>query len=174
MKSYEKGIKADSFCMSRMYGPSLRIKILAIGYAFFTSFTAHLIKRPKEGMKTLLRAATLVICTALAPAFPAQSSSAELSRKDLQRAEATAKTSEDHLRLAQYYRAKAAENQRKLAEAEDLVEYWGRKSWMVYRNKIPNPYQSAKARVDYYRREVQAASRLASAHERAAEELRSH
>jgi hypothetical protein len=123
-------------------------------------------------MRILLRAAALIVFTALTPAFPAQSSSIQLSRRDLRRAEANARTSEDHLRLAQYYHAKAAENQRKLVEAEDLVEYWGEKPWMVYRNKIPNPYQSAKARADYFRREVEAAARLASAHERAAEELR--
>jgi hypothetical protein len=58
------------------------------------------------------------------------------------------------LLLAQYYSAKAADNQRKLAEAEDLVECWGQKSCTVYRNEIPNPYQSAKARAEYFRRQV--------------------
>jgi hypothetical protein len=101
-----------------------------------------------------------------------QSPAAEpLTAKEVRKAEASARTVADHLRLALYYEAKARETESKLMDAQDLVNYWGQKSWMVNRTKVPNPYSSAKSLADSYRAEFERETKLAAGHRRMVEML---
>jgi hypothetical protein len=104
-------------------------------------------------------------------ATPQSPSGEPLTSKDVRKAEASAKTAGDHLRLAQYYESKAQLTRSKLAEAEDLVNYWSQKDWMVNRTKVPNPYTSAKSLADSYRYELDKTTKLAADHRKMAETL---
>jgi hypothetical protein len=89
-----------------------------------------------------------------------------LSAKDVRRAEAEARTPEDHLRLAGYYMAKARQAQADLVEAEEDMQRWAS---MAGRTKIPNPYWSARARAGMYQSDLQKSLKRAAVHQRLAE-----
>jgi hypothetical protein len=112
---------------------------------------------------------TLSLIFGVGLSLSAQTDSREpLSAKEIKRAEAEAKTAADHLRLAAWYRAKAAQAQANLAEAEAEAQ---RYSGMATRSKIPNPYWSAENRASQFRREYKDAMKRASAHRKLAESL---
>jgi hypothetical protein len=81
--------------------------------------------------------------------------------KEPRKAEAEARTADDHLRLAAYYQAKARQAQADLAEEEARMKQWG---WMADRTKIPNPYWSARALAGMYREDLKRALKKAADH----------
>jgi hypothetical protein len=91
-----------------------------------------------------------------------------LTSKEVRRAEATARTAADHLRLAAYYQSKARRAQANLTEEEDQMKHWAS---MADRTKIPNPYWSARALAGMYREELKRAAKLAADHQRKADAL---
>jgi hypothetical protein len=91
-----------------------------------------------------------------------------LTSKEVRRAEATARTAADHLRLAAYYQTKARRAQANLTEEEDQMNHWAS---MAGRTKIPNPYWSARALAGMYREELKRAAKLAADHQRKADAL---
>jgi len=104
-------------------------------------------------------------------ATPQASSSEPLSMKEFRKAEAQARTSADHLRLAAWYQSQARQNQAQLAEQEELVNYWAQQPGMASRTKIPNPYWNAQTWARIYREKLRNAMKLAAAHQRMAESL---
>jgi hypothetical protein len=111
----------------------------------------------------------LVISATLCSAGDSETSSSEpLTSKEVRKAEATAKTVADHLRLAAYYQAKAHRAQANLTEEEDQMKHWAS---MADRTKIPNPYWSARALAGMYREELKRAEKLAADHQRKADAL---
>jgi hypothetical protein len=99
---------------------------------------------------------------------PESSPSEPLTSKEVRRAESTARTASDHLRLAAYYQAKARRAQANLNEEEEQMKHW---AYMADRTKIPNPYWSARALAGMYREELKSAARLAADHQRKADAL---
>jgi hypothetical protein len=126
-------------------------------------------------MKAQLKASLALVLLASAPMYlkanPPSSTAEPLTAKEVRKAEAGAKTAADHLRLAIYYESRVKLTQSKLAEAEDLVNYWAKKDWMVSSAKVPNPYWSAKSRADSFRTELDEDTKLAANHRKAAESL---
>src|SRR5882724_11185510 len=61
----------------------------------------------------------------------------------------TAKTSEDHQRIANYYKEQAKKLQVKEKEERDLANYYLRHSSM-YGKQYPTPYENHKGLADYY------------------------
>ena len=92
-----------------------------------------------------------------------------LTAKEVPQAEASAKTSADHLRLAAYYHSRAHETQGKLTAAEEQVKHY---SWLAGSTKFPNPYTSSRSVADQYRATFEKNIKLAADHERMAESLR--
>ena len=101
-------------------------------------------------------------------AIPGTSPASVLTAKEVSKAEAEAKTAEDHLRLAAFYQSKAQQAQSKLAEAEDMVKHY---SWMADRSKVPNPYTSARSLAERYRAEFEKSFKAATEHRKTAEAL---
>ena len=126
-------------------------------------------------MRVILTTALAVLFLASVPqhlrATPQKPSGEPLTSKEVRKAEASAKTAADHIRLAVYYETQAKQTQSKLAEAEDLVNYWGQKSWMVERTKVPNPYSDAKSLATTYRMELDKETKLAADHRKMAETM---
>jgi len=126
-------------------------------------------------MRVLLTTTLAVLFLASVPqhlrATPQNPSGEPLTSKEVRKAEASAKTSADHARLAVYYETQAKQTQSKLTEAEGLLNYWAQKSWMVERTKTPNPYSDAKSRVTTYRMEFEKETKLAADHRKMAETL---
>ncbi len=75
---------------------------------------------------------------------------------------AHATNAEDHLRLAAYYSANIKKLQADLAEEENLMQHWASVEGMADRNKIPNPYWSAKTLAQVYRAQLEKETRLAA------------
>jgi hypothetical protein len=125
-------------------------------------------------MNVQLKAALALVFLASVPvsmkAAPS-STSGILTARDARKAEAEAKTAADHRLIAAYYQAQAQKLQTKLSEQEDLVNYWGEKSWMVGRTKQPNPYSTAVSMAQTYRAELARVSERAAFHTRMAESL---
>ncbi len=98
-----------------------------------------------------------------------QSVSAEpLTAKQLQKAEAQARTAADHLRLAAYYRSDGRQTQVKLADAEEQMKHY---SSMADSTKVPNAYTSSRSLVESYRARVDKDTELAANHEKMAQSL---
>jgi|SRR5579862_3783721 len=93
-----------------------------------------------------------------------------LTAKQVETAEANAKTKADHLRLAAYYRSKTQQSQAKLTDAEVQLKSY---SWMQGSSKVPNAYTTSKSLVDKYRAEVDKYAQLAASHEKIAQSLSS-
>jgi hypothetical protein len=119
--------------------------------------------------KTFLALAFVVSLPLHLRATPQSTSGEPLTAKQVRKAEAEAKTAQDHLRLAAYYQAKAQQTQSKLADAEDQMKHW---SFMEGRTKVPNAYTSSRSLVERYRAEFEEASKLAANHQKMAESLR--
>lgn len=125
-------------------------------------------------MNVQLKTALALVFLASVPVSmkAAPSSTGEIrSASDVRKAEATAKTAADHRVIAAYYQSQAQKFQTKLSEQEELVNYWGEKSWMVGRTKQPNPYSTAVSLAQTYRAELARTSELAATHLRMAESL---
>jgi hypothetical protein len=100
------------------------------------------------------------------------SSSAPLTAKEVRSAEKEARTANDHLRLATWYRASAGELRSQLTEQENLAHYyWVQQPGMVSRTKIPNPYWSAQTLARVYREKLENATKLADSHQKLAASL---
>jgi len=106
-------------------------------------------------------------------ANPQRSSNEPLTAKEVRKAEGQAKTAADHLRLAAWYQSETLRIQTQLKEAEDEVEYLGRKPGMVALTKIPNPYWNARAWARLYRERLQKVTKLAAWHQKMAESFQS-
>jgi hypothetical protein len=72
-----------------------------------------------------------------------------VSKHDLDVALKTAKTSEDHERIAAYYQEQAKKLQIKEKEERDLANYYLTHPSM-YGKQYPTPYQNHKGLADYY------------------------
>jgi len=72
-----------------------------------------------------------------------------VSKHDLDVALKTAKTSEDHERIAAYYQEQAKKLQIKEKEERDLANYYLAHPSM-YGKQYPTPYQNHKGLADYY------------------------
>jgi hypothetical protein len=94
-----------------------------------------------------------------------------LTSKEVRRAEVSAKTAADHLRLAAWYRLEAQQAQRNLAEQEAVVNQLSHNPALVARTKIQNPYWNAQAWTRIYREKLQNATKLAAAHQKMADSL---
>jgi hypothetical protein len=125
-------------------------------------------------MNFKLKAALALVFLASVPvsmqAAPS-STSGILSARDVRKAEAEAKTAADHRLIAAYYQSQAQKFQTKLSEQEELVNYWGGKSWMVGRTKQPNAYSTAVSLAQTYRAELARVSERAAYHMKMAESL---
>jgi hypothetical protein len=104
----------------------------------------------------------------LVAALSADGSGEPLTAKEVRRAEASAHTVEDHLRLAEYYELRMRAAQADLAWAEEQMKVW---SSMAGRTKIPNPYWSASALAGMYRTDLKKFTKLAAGHRRMAAAL---
>ncbi len=98
----------------------------------------------------------------------AQTSPGALTPQEARQIEASPRTADDHLRLADYYQSEAQQTRTKLADAEDLMKHW---SWMASRTKVPNAYTSACSLVDRYRAELEQTTKLALSHQKMAQSL---
>jgi hypothetical protein len=76
-----------------------------------------------------------------------------VSKHDLQVALQTARTSEDHERIAAYYQEQAKKLQIKEKEEQDLANYFLTHPSM-YGKQYPTPYQNHKGQADYYHKAV--------------------
>ena len=72
-----------------------------------------------------------------------------VNKKDLKVALKTAKTSEDHQRIANYYQEQAKKLQVKEKEERDLANYYLTHPSM-YGKQYPTPYENHKGLADYY------------------------
>ncbi|MCU1315357.1 MAG: hypothetical protein JWN63_679 [Candidatus Acidoferrum typicum] len=72
-----------------------------------------------------------------------------VNKKDLDAALKTAKTSEDHQRIATYYQEQAKKLQTKEKEERDLANYYLTHPSM-YGKQYPTPYENHKGLADYY------------------------
>ncbi len=71
------------------------------------------------------------------------------NKKDLEVALKTAKTPEDHQRIAAYYQEQAKKLQAKEKEERDLANYYLTHPSM-YGKQYPTPYENHKGLADYY------------------------
>ena len=71
------------------------------------------------------------------------------NKKDLEVALKTAKTSQDHKRIADYYQEQAKKLQVKEKEERDLANYYLTHPSM-YGKQYPTPYENHKGLADYY------------------------
>jgi hypothetical protein len=126
-----------------------------------------------RGVQRISRAAVLVFAAMTVPILMGASpqAGAEITSKNVRQAEAKAKSAEDHLKIAVYYKNQAKLMQAKCAEAEDLAGYWSHQA-AVPNNHSPNPYWSAKNRADSLRAEVESASAHAAEQQQLAQSAR--
>ena len=92
------------------------------------------------------------------------------SEKELSAALKSAKTSDDHRRIAAYYQEKAQKLQAKEKEEKDLADYFATHPSM-YGKQYPTPYENHKWRAENYHREASEALQKASQQQEAAESL---
>ncbi len=92
------------------------------------------------------------------------------NKKALWAAVAHAKTVEDHLRLAAYYRDRAEKLQERQRRAEESARYY-LKYAINYRKQYPTPYENSEFLADYYRRAADDALAVAAAREEIAKEI---
>lgn len=92
--------------------------------------------------------------------------------KQLGAALKTAKTADDHRRIAAYYQEKARNLQSKEKEERDMANYFATHP-SLYGKLYPTPYQNHKWLAESYHREAAEALQKASQHEETAESLES-
>jgi hypothetical protein len=107
----------------------------------------------------------LVLC--LAPGNASAENALIETRQGLRNALASAKSPEDHARIAEYYQRKAAELEANARREEGLMAYFGKMQGMSTRNK-PSPYQRAETMAARYRYEWRDALALSSQHQQLA------
>jgi len=93
--------------------------------------------------------------------------------KQLSAALRTAKSPEDHHRIADYYREKAEKLLKKEKEERELANYYAAHPSM-YGKLYPTPYENHKWRADSYRREADAALLNASRQQQSAGPMESN
>ena len=91
----------------------------------------------------------LFVCLACFSASLAAASRTIASKKDLEVALKTAKTPEDHQRIAAYYQEQAKKLQAKEKEERHLANYYLTHPSM-YGKQYPTPYENHKGLADYY------------------------
>lgn len=92
------------------------------------------------------------------------------NEKELSAALKSAKTPDDHRRIAAYYQEKARKLQAKEKEEKELADYFATRPSM-YGKQYPTPYENHKWRAGNYHREAGEALQRASQHQEAAESL---
>lgn len=92
------------------------------------------------------------------------------NEKELNSALKSARTPDDHRRIASYYQEKARKLQAKEKEEKDLADYFATHPSM-YGKQYPTPYDNHKWRAENYHREATEALQKASQQEEAAESL---
>jgi hypothetical protein len=114
---------------------------------------------------------TAMISTGVAPVEPQSSATGHLSHKQANRLINTARTPQDHLELARYFRQEAQRNRDK--QARDLENIWNYRLHLprvdMYRNVSMSETYSHWA--DEARRLALADEQLAAAHEQMASQL---
>lgn len=99
--------------------------------------------------------------------------SQEITSKNIRQAEAKARSSADHRKIAEYYQSQAKLMRAKLSEAEDLANYWSRDGAAIAPNNgVPNPYWSARNYAQALRAEAEAASARAAKQEKLTQSAR--
>ena len=88
--------------------------------------------------------------------------------KELSAALKSAKTPDDHRRIASYYQEKARKLQAKEKEEKDLADYFATHPSM-YGKQYPTPYENHKWRAENFHREATEALQKASEQQEAAE-----
>ena len=83
------------------------------------------------------------------------------NNRELNAALKTAKTAEDHRRIADYYQSKAQTLLKKEKEERELANYYATHPSM-YGKLYPTPYDNHKWRADSYQREANEAMKKAS------------
>jgi hypothetical protein len=94
------------------------------------------------------------------------------NKKDLKIALKTAKTLEDHQRIAAYYQGQAQKLQEKEKEEQGLADYFLAHPSM-YGKIYPTPYQNHKGQAEYYRQAASEASEKAEQQQKMAKEVQS-
>lgn len=128
-------------------------------------------KEQRRGILGIL-AAALLICSAAFTSFaaPGQLQQEKLSKNELKTLIATAKTSEDHLRIANYYRAQARDYlARQKQHQQDEQEYNAHPQ--MYKTKHPSAAQHCR---DWAYNDGQSAKKaiaLAEMHEKMARDV---
>lgn len=92
------------------------------------------------------------------------------NEKELNAALKSARTPDDHRRIASYYEEKARKLQAKEQEEKDLADYFAAHPSM-YGKQYPTPYENHKWRAENYHREASEALQKASQQEEAAQSL---
>jgi hypothetical protein len=92
------------------------------------------------------------------------------NKKTLWSAWMSAKSPEDHMRLAAYYRAEAERLRDKQKQEEDLAKYYLEHA-INYRKQFPTPYQNAAHLAEYYRQAADDAQATADGNAKVAQEL---
>ena len=85
------------------------------------------------------------------------------NKKELRSALKTARTPEDHRRIAAYYKEQAKQFQQQASKEQELADYYQAHA-MNYPKKYPTPYQNAKQLADYYQWASDQASAKAAKH----------
>ena len=92
------------------------------------------------------------------------------NEKELNAALKSAKTPDDHRRIASYYEEKARNLHAKEKEEKDLADYFATHPSM-YGKQYPTPYENHQWRAENYHREANEALQKASQQEETAESL---
>lgn len=95
------------------------------------------------------------------------------SEKELKSAVKTAKTLEDHLRIAAYYEDQAKQLREKAKQEEELASYYQEHA-ISYPKKYPTPYQNAKHLANYYSWAADQAQQNAATQSKLAAEAEGH
>jgi hypothetical protein len=112
-----------------------------------------------------------VLCGSMAWGYPAPKTIR--SEKELKSAVKTAKTPEDHLRIAAYYQDQATQLREKSQQEEELASYYQEYA-IDYPKKYPTPYQNAKHLANYYSWAADQAEQKAATQSKLAAEAEAH
>ncbi len=124
----------------------------------------------RQNDSTALFAAVFLLCLLLGNVSAHAAPQAISNDKELSTALKSAKTPDDHRRIAAYYQEKAQKLQAKEKEEKELADYFATHP-SIYGKQYPTPYENHKWRTENYHREASDALREASQQEEAAESL---
>ncbi len=105
--------------------------------------------------------AVMLVYAGIAWSLPAPQAIA--NKRDLRSALKTARTPDDHRRIAAYYEEQAKQFQQQASKEQELADYYQAHA-MNYPKKYPTPYQNAKQLADYYQWASDQASSKAAKH----------